>query len=70
MKKQNNKARDYVLVRIKKFESKHKIEDKFKKEVYEMVEQPREEIPVYKLRSLDTNIENNTTTEPSAPGVK
>lgn len=48
---------DHVLVRVMKFEGKHKIADKFEEEVYEVVEQPREEIPVYKLRSLDTNTE-------------
>lgn len=36
---------------------KHKIASKFEEEVYEAVDQPQEEIPVYKLRSLDAKIE-------------
>ena len=48
---------DTVLVRVMKFEGKHKIADRFEEEVYEMIGQPRAEIPVYKLRSLTSKTE-------------
>ncbi|XP_053373989.1 uncharacterized protein LOC128546734 [Mercenaria mercenaria] len=42
---------DKVLIKILAFDGKHKIADKFEEEVYEVVEQPRLEIPVFRLRS-------------------
>ena len=40
---------DRVLVRRKVFDGKHKIEDRFENEVYHITEQPRPDIPVYKV---------------------
>jgi len=42
---------DKVLVKILAFDGKHKIQDRFEEELYDVVEQPREDIPVYKVRS-------------------
>lgn len=48
---------DQVLVKILKFDGKHKIADKFEDEIYEIIEQPRPDIPVFKVRSLETKKE-------------
>ena len=45
---------DKVLVKILKFDGKHKIADKFEDELYDVTEQPREEIPVFKVKSEKT----------------
>ena len=42
---------DKVLVKILAFEGKHKIADKFEQDVYEVVEQQRPNIPVFRVRS-------------------
>ena len=42
---------DRVLVRRKVFDRKHKIEDRFENEVYHITEQPRPDIPVYKVEA-------------------
>lgn len=42
---------DKVLVKVLAFDGKHKIADKFEEDIYEVTEQPREEIPVFKIRS-------------------
>ena len=42
---------DYVLVKILAFEGKHKIADKFEEEVYEVVDQSRPDIPVFRVKS-------------------
>ena len=39
------------------FEGKHKIADKFEKETYHIVDQPRPEIPVFKMKSDETGME-------------
>lgn len=44
---------DKVLVKIFKFEGKHKIEDKYKDVTYTVIGQPNEHIPVYDVRSKD-----------------
>ena len=41
---------DLVLVRIVKWTSRHKIQDKWEEEEYEVVSQPDPEIPVYKVK--------------------
>lgn len=41
---------DKVLVKILAFDTKHKISDKFEEELYTVMEQVKEDIPVYKLR--------------------
>ena len=46
-----------VLVKVVAFEGKHKIADKFEKETYQIVDQPRPEIPVFKLKSDETVME-------------
>lgn len=46
---------DKVLVRILKYEGKHKIADKFEDTVYEVVRQQNEDIPVFDVRSPDGN---------------
>ena len=48
---------DQVLVKIMKFEGKHKISDKFEEDIYEVIQQPRVDIPVFKLRSLKSKRE-------------
>ena len=48
---------DTVLVRRKAFDGKHKITDKFEKELYTVVEQRQPDIPVYKLREDETGRE-------------
>ena len=42
---------DKVLVKILAFEGKHKIADKFEEDTYEVIEQHRPNIPVFKVRS-------------------
>ena len=42
---------DRVLVKILAFEGKHKIADKFEDSIYEVIEQPRHDIPVFKVKS-------------------
>jgi len=44
---------DKVLVRILAFSGPHKISDKYEQEVYEVMEQPHQDIPVYIVRSED-----------------
>ena len=41
---------DHVLVRQLAFEGKHKIADKYEEDLYEIVDQPKLDIPVYKIR--------------------
>ena len=41
---------DQVLVRQLAFEGKHKIADKYEEDLYEIVDQPKLDIPVYKIR--------------------
>ena len=48
---------DRVLVKVVAFEGKHKIADKFEKETYQIVDQPRPEVPVFKLKSDETGME-------------
>ncbi len=47
---------DKVLVKILAFDGKHKIADRFEKEVYQVIDQPRPEIPVYRIRSTDGTV--------------
>ena len=42
---------DRVLVRNVAFKGKHKLADRFQEEVYEVLEQPNPDIPVYRVRS-------------------
>lgn len=42
---------DKVLVKILAFEGRHKIADKFEEEVYQVTEQQKPEIPVFKIKS-------------------
>ncbi len=44
---------DKVLVKILAYEGKHKIADKFEEDVYRVVEQPRHDMPVFKVRSSE-----------------
>jgi len=44
---------DKVLVRILAFSGPHNISDKYEQEVYEVMEQPHQDIPVYIVRSED-----------------
>ena len=48
---------DKVLVRRLSFEGKHKIEDRFEPDMYVVLEQPRPDIPVFRVRSEETNRE-------------
>ena len=48
---------DKVLVKRLAFDGKHKIADKFESEPYYVIEQPRPDIPVFKLRSYESNKE-------------
>ncbi|XP_060568065.1 zinc finger protein 652-B-like [Ruditapes philippinarum] len=48
---------DKVLVKILKFDGKHKIADKFEEELYKVTEQPRHDIPVFKVRSEISGVE-------------
>lgn len=40
-----------VLVKILSFDGKHKISDKFEEQIYEVIEQPRPDIPVFRIKS-------------------
>lgn len=42
---------DKVLLKILAFQGKHKIADRFEQEIYTVVKQPNEDIPVYVIRS-------------------
>ncbi|XP_053404817.1 uncharacterized protein LOC128558704 [Mercenaria mercenaria] len=42
---------DKVLVKVLSFEGKHKIADKFEEDVYSVIEQVKDNIPVYKVKS-------------------
>jgi len=44
---------DKVLVKKVSFDGKHKIADRYEEEVYTVVEQPRRDIPVYRIKSGD-----------------
>lgn len=46
-----------VFVETLSFEGKHKIADRFEEDLYEVVEQPRQEIPLFKIRSEKKGIE-------------
>ena len=48
---------DRVLVKKVAFEGKHKIADKFEEEPYTIIEQPRPEIPVFKVKSESSGLE-------------
>ena len=48
---------DKVLVKKLAFEGKHKIKDKFEADLFIMVEEPRPDIPVYRLRSEKNGLE-------------
>ncbi|XP_060585420.1 myb-like protein X [Ruditapes philippinarum] len=48
---------DTVLVKILRYEGKHKIADKFEEEVYEVIDQPIPDVPVFKLRSIKSKKE-------------
>jgi len=45
---------DKVIVKILAHEGKHKIADKFEEEIYAVIEQPRDEIPVFVVKGLDS----------------
>ena len=42
---------DRVLVKVLAFEGKHKIQDRFENDMYTVIEQPNEHIPVYKVKA-------------------
>ncbi|KAL4233166.1 hypothetical protein ACF0H5_007851 [Mactra antiquata] len=44
---------DLVLVRRTSFEGKHKIADRYEEEVYTIIEQPKPDIPVFRVRCGD-----------------
>ena len=44
---------DKVLVKILKFEGKHKIEDRYEDEIYTVVGQPNIQIPVFDVRNMN-----------------
>ena len=45
---------DRVLVKILAFKGKHKISDKFEEELYTVIEQINDNVPVYKVQGLET----------------
>ncbi|XP_060575985.1 uncharacterized protein LOC132733359 [Ruditapes philippinarum] len=47
---------DKVMVKILKHDGKHKIADKFEQELFDVIDQPRPEIPVFKVKSENTGI--------------
>ena len=47
-----------VLVKVLAFEGKHKIQDRFEEDIYTVIEQPNERIPVYRVRSETSNTVN------------
>lgn len=47
---------DKVLVKILKFEGKHKIEDKYENTIYTVIGQPNENIPVFDVKSEDGTV--------------
>ncbi|KAH3851049.1 hypothetical protein DPMN_093527 [Dreissena polymorpha] len=49
-----DKVRDRVLVKILAFKGKHKISDKFEEELYTVIEQTNDNVPVYKVQGLET----------------
>lgn len=44
---------DKVLVKVLAFKGKHKLADKFEENIYEVIDQPHKDIPVYIVRSSD-----------------
>ena len=50
---------DKVLVKRVAFDGKHKISDRFEDETYVVIDQPRTEIPVFKIRSKSSGTEND-----------
>ena len=46
---------DKVLLRCTAFKGKHKILDHWEHIIYEVVEQPLGEIPVFKIQSMEDN---------------
>ena len=50
-------CRDTVSVKRVAFDGKHKIFDKFEDETYIVIQQPRHEIPVFRVRAKDTELE-------------
>jgi len=48
---------DRVLVKKLAFEGTHKIAGRYEKDIYRVVDQPRPDIPVFNVRSEETNIE-------------
>ena len=48
---------DKVLVKKLAFEGKHKIQDKFEEDVFVVIDQPRPDIPVFKVKSRKDNRE-------------
>ena len=47
---------DKVLVKVVRFDGKHKIADKFEEELYEVIGQPVDNVPVFRLKSTVRNI--------------
>ena len=47
---------DRVLVRRLAYDGKHKISDKFEEEIFIVTEQPRADIPVYKVEGETTGL--------------
>lgn len=50
------KVGDKVLVRILKFDGKHKIADKFEKEIYEVIKQQNKDIPAFDIKFPDGTV--------------
>ena len=44
---------DKVLLKCTAFKGKHKIQDKWKNTIYEVVEQPLSKLPVFKIQSTE-----------------
>jgi transposase InsO family protein len=48
---------DKVLVRVLAFKGKHKIQDRYESDVYEIIDHPRLDIPVFRIRSVQSGNE-------------
>ncbi|KAL5007479.1 hypothetical protein ScPMuIL_016285 [Solemya velum] len=54
---------DKVLVKVLAFKGKHKLADKFEENIYEVIDQPHKDIPVYIVRSSDETGRSQTKEE-------
>ena len=52
-----------VLLKKLAFTGKHKIEDKFEEDLYLVIDQPRSAIPVFVVRSIESDKQKDITSQ-------